>query len=41
LQCAANGTAQTLAQLDWGACAPAFDGKNMHTLTAKNQANLE
>ena len=38
MQRAAHGTAQTLAQLDWRAEALSFDGKNMHTLTAKNQA---
>src|SRR5580698_8558623 len=41
LQRAADRTAQTLALLDCGAYAPTFDGKNSHTLTAKNQANLE
>jgi hypothetical protein len=39
LQRAARGTARTLAQLDWRAYAPTIYGKNMNTLTAKNQPN--
>jgi hypothetical protein len=39
MQRAARKTAQTPAQLDWRAYALTFYAKNMHTLTAKNQAN--